>query len=326
MKSNYIGCIVRLAILICPLFISCGKKSNPIIENPPEESSGFYTQGSRLMRGNCEWELRGANKMSAWDSNYSDVAAWGMDISRECIDMRCMADADLLRIVSSARQKGFVTILTAFWWDNDAFSNGRTPYPACQLLGATPSRDPRFAQVQARWREIARLFKNQDDVWFGVWNEPYDWKKENTASAEQWLIDAILMVDNIRATGAENIIVLCGTAMGQGHEPFLEKGGELMQGRQNIVFDIHAYQTYWNVSMQIVQSRLNELKAADIAPVIIGEFAANGEQPYAHIMNACRATRTSLLAWLWGQYDEPFQSTFRRYCAEKRNIDCQDIP
>ncbi|RQW09985.1 hypothetical protein EH222_03215, partial [candidate division KSB1 bacterium] len=64
MKSNHIGCIVLLTILICPPFISCGKKSNPIIENPPQKRSGFYTQGSRLMRGSCEWELRGTNKMS----------------------------------------------------------------------------------------------------------------------------------------------------------------------------------------------------------------------------------------------------------------------
>jgi hypothetical protein len=314
-----------LVILFALLLItpSCGKKNNPVSEQPPvDQSLEYYTAGSKLMKGDCEWELRGTDKMSVFDFNFTEPAAWGMDISRECIDMLLTSDDDLKRIVANARSKGFVTILAAFWWDSDALPNGTTPYPQCQLLGATPSTDRRFNGVQARWREIATLFKNQGDVWFGVWNEPYDWKKEQTASNEQWLTDAALMVDNIRSTGADNIIVLCGNAMGQGHEPFLEKGAELLEGRKNIVFDIHAYRTYWDVTRQEIESRLNELKSADIAPVIIGEFAANGEQPFQPIMDACRNTHTSLLAWLWGQYTEPFNLKYKSYCREKRNVAC----
>jgi mannan endo-1,4-beta-mannosidase len=131
------------------------------------------------------------------------------------------------------------------------------------------------------------------------------------------------MVDNIRDTGAENIIVVCGHAMGQGHEPFLEKGAELLNGRKNIVFDIHAYQTYWNKSANEIESRLETIRSLDIAPVIFGEFAANGEQPYKEVIAACRHTKTSLLAWLWPQYEEPFRTEFKRYCGEPRNIDCQ---
>jgi mannan endo-1,4-beta-mannosidase len=215
-----------------------------------------------------------------------------------------------------------VTILAAFWWDNDAFPGGTTAYPECQLLGTVPSSDPRFQGVQARWRQVASLFKNQSDVWFGAWNEPYGWRKEETASAVQWLTDARLLVDNLRGIGAENIVVLCGNAMGQGHEPFLEKGRDLLDGRSNIVFDIHAYRTYWDVPAETVESRLDALKAAGVAPVIVGEFAANGEHPYAAILSGCRNARTSLLAWLWGQYEEPFGSAFKAYCEEKRNADC----
>ena len=77
------------------------------------------------------------------------------------------------------------------------------------LIGATPSEDSRFAGVQSRWRQIAALFKNQDDVWFGLLNEPYDWRKENAASSEQWLKDAELLVDNIRGTGAGHYWRIC---------------------------------------------------------------------------------------------------------------------
>ncbi|RPI01880.1 MAG: hypothetical protein EHM72_05445 [Calditrichaeota bacterium] len=315
--------IPSLLFLLLSGFFACSEKSNPVVENPDDSAKGFYTLGSSLMVNACEWELRGANMMSAFGTpDYTEAEAFGMDIARECIDMKCTGDEKLRQIVSAARARGFVVILTAFWWDNDAFPSGNTPYPDCQLLGAVPSKDARFSGVQARWRQIARLFKNQSDVWFGLWNEPYDWQKSKTASSDQWLADAAALVDNIRSTGAENIVVLCGTAMGQGHEPFLEKGGELLQGRKNIVFDIHAYQTYWNVSSTEIKSRLDALKSSGIAPVIVGEFAANGDQPYQAVMDACRGTRTTLLAWLWGQYKEPFLSRFRSYCREGRNPDC----
>jgi hypothetical protein len=324
MPRRFSSVFSRLFIISCLIFIrpACSKKSNPVIHPSTETRTGYYTDGARLMKGSCEWEFRGTDKMSVFDANLDEPAAWGMDILRECIDMKLTSDADLQRIVQAARRKGFVTILTAFWVDSDALPGGTTPYPDCQVLGAIPSLDPRFAAVQKRWREIAVLFKKQSDVWFGVWNEPYDWKKENTASAGQWLEDAKLMTDNIRSAGADNIVVLCGTAMGQGHEPFLEKGAELMDGRNNIVFDIHAYRTYWDVSAAVIVSRINGLKAAGAAPVIFGEFAANGGEPYAAVMSACRSTRTSLLAWLWGQYEEPFYSSFRTYCLEERNSDC----
>lgn len=324
MPRRFSSLISRFLPVICLTFIlsGCRRKSGPITGPSSETGTGYHTEGSKLMKDSCEWEFRGTDKMSVFDANLDEPAAWGMDILRECIDMKLTSDADLQRIVQAARRKGFVTILTAFWFDNDALPGGTTPYPDCQVLGSIPSKDPRFEAIQKRWREIAALFKDRDDVWFGVWNEPYDWKKENTASDGQWLEDAKLMTDNIRSAGADNIVVLCGTAMGQGHEPFLRKGAELMIGRKNIVFDIHAYRTYWDVPAAVIVSRINSLKATGAAPVLFGEFAANGGEPYSAVMDACRSTRTSLLAWLWGQYTEPFNSAFRAYCREKRNIDC----
>jgi len=221
--------------------------------------------------------------------------------------------------VNLARDKGFVIVLTAFWYDSDAFTNGTIPYPQCQLLGSTPSLDNRFEPVMNKWKHIADLFKNQSDVWFGVWNEPYNWDKKQTASSNQWLYDTASLVDNIRQTGADNIVVVCGNAMGQGHEPFLVKGAELLRGRKNIIFDIHAYNNYWNITADEIETRLSEIKNLNIAPVIIGEFANNGTEPYQEIITACRNTHTSLIAWLWGQYQEPFKSIFESFCREKRN-------
>ncbi len=305
-------------ILIAYLQYGCSKQ--PGADNiPAENSKGYYTDGSKLMKDGKSMEFRGTNKMSLWDWNYDQVSSWGMDITRECIDMKMTSDDDLERLVTLARNKGFVIILTAFWYDSDAFPGGSSPYPDCQLLGSTPSMDQRYPQIINKWKHIARLFSNQSDVWFGIWNEPYGWDKANTASSDQWLLDASSLIDTIRETGANNILVVCGNAMGQGHEPFLEKGAQLLNGRKNIVFDIHAYNTYWNIPVAAIENRINELKNINVAPIIIGEFANNGEEVYPAVLDACRSTHTSVLAWLWGQYQEPFNSTFKVYCGEKRN-------
>ena len=306
-------------VLLGFLVIGCSKPKGGET-NPVGNTNGYYTEGSKLMKNGSVRELRGTDKMSLWDRNYDVISSWGMDITRECIDLKCTSDDDLQSLVSLARNRGFVIILTAFWYDSDAFPNGTTPYPDCQLLGSTPSQDPRYPAIVNRWKQIAKLFANQSDVWFGIWNEPYVWNKANTAGSEQWLYDASSIIDTIRQTSANNIVVVCGNAMGQGHEPFLEKGAQLLSGRKNIVFDIHAYSTYWNIPAAEIESRLHDLQNLNVAPVIIGEFADNGSQPYQEILTACRDTHTTLLAWLWGQYQDPFSSTFKQYCGEKRNL------
>jgi mannan endo-1,4-beta-mannosidase len=318
-NQKYLSAVMIIFALI---FSACNDKSASEDKKIIPDTQGYYTVGSALMKDGCEWEFRGTDKMSIWDWSYDSVTAWGMDITRECIDMKLTTDEELQHIVQLARSKGFVTILTAVWWDSEAIQGGTTPYPECQLLGSIPSSDPRYTSIQKRWQEIAVLFKDQTDVWFGVWNEPYEWKKEQTSSSQQWLNDASSMVDNIRVTGANNIVVLCGNAMGQGYEPFIEKGAELLDGRKNIVFDIHAYQTYWDIPQDEIENILNEMKNTDIAPVIIGEFSANGTQPYEAVMNACRNTHTSILAWLWNQYEEPFKSAYKLYSRELRNLGC----
>jgi hypothetical protein len=164
--------ITLLVILIVLGFqnSSCSrKKENGEIIFP--NNKGFYTDGSKLMKNDCEWELRGTDKMSVYGLNYSGVKTFGMDITRECIDMKCTSNEALTQIVNTARENGFVTILTAFWYDSYAFSTSTTPYPDCQLLGATPTTDNRFPAVMKRWKEIASLFSNQSDVWFEPWKE-----------------------------------------------------------------------------------------------------------------------------------------------------------
>ena len=258
--------------------------------------------------------------------NYSTQQSHGMDITRECIDLKLTSNAQLQSLVTSAQNKNQVLILAGFWYDSDAFPGGKTPFPGCQLLGSNPQADSRWAAVMQRWKEIASLpfIKNQTFVWINPWNEPYSWNGTGGYTDEMWEKDSKAMIDSIRSSGANNIIALNGSHMGQGHQVIITRGKNVRQGRSNIVFDIHAYSNKWTLSVSAIRSRFQAIRAAGNA-FIIGEFAANGNEIYQPIMDACRAEKVSLLAWLWGQYEEPFASIYKKYTQAPRNPENTDV-
>jgi len=278
---------------------------------------------NRILKNGIPWEFVGTVNMAVFSLpyDYTPQQSLGMDITRECIDMKLTSDADLQIMVTNAEDKGQVIILAGFWYDSDAFSGGTTAYPGCQLLGSNPQSDTRWATVMNRWKQIASLpfIKNYSNVWLNPWNEPYAWDGSNGYSNDMWESDAKAMIDSIRSTGANNIVVIEGSEMGQGHDVIVERGQNVKLGRNNIVFDIHTYNTRWNVTAQEIRSRFQAIRNAGNA-FIVGEFANNGDEVWQTIMTACRAEKVSLLAWLWGQYNEPFATYFTQYCKAPRNL------
>lgn len=287
----------------------------------------YSVDGSQILKNGMEWEFVGTDNMAVFSLpyNYSTQRSQGMDITRECIDMKMTSDAALQTLVNSARSQGQVLILAGFWYDSDAFAGGKTAYPGCQLLGANPMSDTRYAAVMKRWKEIVNLpfIKNKTDVWINPWNEPYAWDGTNGYTNDMWEKDSKAIIDSIRSTGANNIIALNGSHMGQGHAVIIERGKNVRQGRSNIIFDIHAY-ARWDVGVTAIRSRFKALRDAGNA-FIIGEFAANGDYVYQSVMDACRADRVSLLAWLWGQYKEPFAGIYKKYTMAPRNPESIDV-
>lgn len=289
--------------------------------------SVYSVEGSKILKNGIEWEFVGTNNMAVYSLpyNYSPQQSQGMDITRECIDMKMTSDAALQTLINSARSKGQVVILAGFWYDSDGFNGGKTPWPDCELLGRNPMADPRYPAIMKRWKEIVNLpfIKNKSDVWINPWNEPYAWDGTGGYSNDLWEKDSKAFVDSIRSTGANNIIALNGSHTGQGHAVIIERGKNVRQGRSNIIFDIHAY-ARWDVGVSTIRARFKALRDAGNA-FIIGEFAANGDYVYQSIMEACRADKVSLLAWLWGQYKEPFASIYKKYTMAPRNPESVDV-
>lgn len=121
------------------------------------------------------------------------------------------------------------------------------------------------------WREMAREFKDNPNVWFNLHNEPGN----ATPNPEKWVSYHRELIDLIRAEGANNLIVVDGEAWGQDYhtQTIATHAREILNKNQNIVFSIHAYEQ-WNDND--IASYLDELYVRDI-PVIIGEYGAENE-------------------------------------------------
>lgn len=266
----------------------------------------YSISGTKILKNGNPVELRGVNSMdvfsSSWAGGIPSMNDWNIEIIRESIDMKVTSNSKLQEIVNTARANGKVVILDAMWFDHKDLG-GNTAYPNCQLFAKNPSQDSRWDAVKTRWREIANLFKNQSDVWFDVWNEPYWWDNSHGYSDDLWLSDMKALVDNIRSTGATNIVCVPCSGQGQIEDVLVSKGPTLLQGRSNILFEIHAYERWLQSSQSNVESRIQRLLDAGLA-IFFGEYAPHnsGNPPVMDVtnfLNAVRNKRITTTAWLW---------------------------
>ena len=95
------------------------------------------------------------------------------------------------------------------------------------------------------WSELAGRFKDNQNVLFGIMNEPHDMPTSLVFENNQAAVDAI------RAAGATNLILVPGGAWSGGHSwtedyggeqrPNSEVMGDIVDPENNFVFDIHEY-------------------------------------------------------------------------------------
>jgi len=95
------------------------------------------------------------------------------------------------------------------------------------------------------WTKVAELFKDNDNVWFGLVNEPHDMETDD------WFKAARAAVDAIRATGAKNNILIPGNgwdgAWSWGKQAWYGESNAEVALRyfssedENILFEVHQY-------------------------------------------------------------------------------------
>jgi len=105
-------------------------------------------------------------------------------------------------------------------------------------LGALP-----LAAFEDLWTKLANEFKNDENVIFGLMNEP------NTMPSELWRDDANAAIVSIRATGARNLILVPGNAWTGAHSwndnsygtPNAEVMKEIVDSANHFAFEVHQY-------------------------------------------------------------------------------------
>lgn len=93
------------------------------------------------------------------------------------------------------------------------------------------------------WGRLARHFANQPDISFGLMNEPHD------MPAAQWLDAANAALARIRGGGADNLVLVPGTAWTGAHSweggTYGEPNGQVMLGVvdpvDNYAYEVHQY-------------------------------------------------------------------------------------
>lgn len=109
-----------------------------------------------------------------------------------------------------------------------------------QLVGSEAVPDAALADF---WRRLAKEFKGNDRVWFGLMNEPYG------VPATRWVQSANAAIAAIRQTGAKNLILVPGTAYTGAHSWTGDwYGGSnakameaLRDPGQRVVIEVHQY-------------------------------------------------------------------------------------
>jgi len=278
----------------------------------PNQTDIYAVTGNKITVNSIAQNFKGVNVMDTFGiGDHSLMNAWNVKIVREFIgnlkEQPIIGSAiltstnvwlhSLQDVVDENRANHIITILCPFGWVDNSGN---------QILfsGLNPSEEVFYDQYKLKMREIALNFKNQQDVWIEVWNEPYHWNNENNYNHNLWINDQLDMVANLRAvSGFDNIILVPGNEQGQSEDVILTKGNELLAVNYNILFDLHAYEKWLiGTTKNSIVERINQLNTHNFAIIFgeIGVINSSGLMDVTPFLSAINETNNcGVLAWLW---------------------------
>jgi mannan endo-1,4-beta-mannosidase len=271
----------------------------------PTSTDTYTFSGKDILQNGKLFTPQGMNAMHSFGGDTSQMSGWKINTVREflgsfrdnpidgsAIQVNGTWLHSIESVVQDNRANGKVTILCPFGWDGTQDT---------MFTGTNPSQTPWWRDYLAKYQQVATHFKNQSDVWFEVWNEPYAWNRSNGYSDQRWLQDMQVMIQNIRSTQATNAIVIPGAEQGQDESVILRYGKTLAQQDSSLIFDIHAYEKWLSQPQSIIEARMQALKATNL-PFLFGEIGPlNVDQPIdpKPFLNAAKAQGVGLLGWVW---------------------------
>lgn len=318
MKYQY--CILKSFLLLF-FFGSCQKE-----ESFANSNSGYQITNSNISYNSKNIQLIGANTFHVFGAGSADMNSWNLDIAREFIgniketpltgnpiqDSNGKYIYSLQNIVDENRKQNKISWICAFGWDGN---------PSTLFTGKSPATSFWWEDYKAKLRLWAIQFKDQNDVWIEVWNEPYRYDRADGYTDTIWLQNMNELTEIIRATGNKNIVVIPCAEQGQDESVLINKGNAFLAGKSNILFDIHAYEKWLLDSSTNINSRLDALNRFNI-PIIFGETAPMNAgvlmnpEPF---LNLIYNKGISVCAWVWKK-DESDQDALMTQNGLPNNI------
>ncbi|MGE5287980.1 MAG: cellulase family glycosylhydrolase [Micromonosporaceae bacterium] len=203
---------------------------------------------------------------------------------------------------------GLVAILDLHWTDGTYTG----PSSGCSSAQATCQKPmPDAAQAIPFWTSVANTFKGNDAVIFDLFNEPYAsratgntttgwqcWENGGTCSGISYQVAGMQqMVDAVRSTGANNVLLLGGEEYSNDLTSWLQF--EPADPDHNLVASWHSYnfntcsnQSCWTGQIAPVIAQV---------PVVAGEIGENdcAGSYITPLMTWLDSQNTSYLAWAW---------------------------
>jgi endoglucanase len=206
-------------------------------------------------------------------------------------------------------RNGIVAILDLHWTDG-LYTGPSSGCSSAQAVCQKPMPDA--AQAVPFWASVARTFKGNDAVIFDLFNEPYPERAAGASEGEGWRCwlhggrcagisfreaGMQTLVDEIRATGARNVIMLGGLEYSNDLTQWLAH--EPADSARNLAASWHSY----NFNACVTRSCWARQIAPVIArvPVIAGEIGENdcADGYITPLMRWLDSRSTSYLAWAW---------------------------
>lgn len=298
MKYQY---YILKSFLLLFFFGSCQKEENGVNSN-----SGYQITNSNISYNSKNIQLIGANTFHVFGAGSADMNSWNLDIAREFIgniketplignpiqDSNGKYIYSLQNIIDENRKQNKISWICAFGWDGN---------PSTLFTGKSPAATFWWEDYKAKLRLWAIQFKDQNDVWIEVWNEPYRYDRADGYTDAIWLQNMNELTAIIRATGNKNIVVIPCAEQGQDEIVLLNKGNEFLAGKSNILFDIHAYEKWLLDSPTNMNNRLNALNQYNL-PIIFGETAPMNAGVLMNpdpFLNLIYDKGISVCAWVW---------------------------
>lgn len=326
----------KLALCFVCLLIGIGPVSDVAPEWAPQlrvaGNELLNANGSQVVlhgvdRSGTEYECVRDNGIFNGPSNQASVTAmmnWGINAVRLPLNEACWNAEPYVRsayagskyreaikaYVSLLNANGIVAILDLQWTDG-RYMGQTSQCASAEAICEKPMPDS--GQAIPFWSSVATMFRGNDAVIFDLFNEPYPDQALPTVSAawKCWLDGGSAcspgisypvagmqtLVNAVRATGANNVIMLGGLAFSNDLSGWLKY--EPTDPDHNLVASWHSYNFNRCRTMSCWTRQVSPVIAA--VPVITGEIGEGGcrDGYIDRLMNYLDSESTSYLAWAW---------------------------